>query len=242
MDTIVEANPFTPIFGRVPPFMAGRERLLKDFDHAFSSPGADPNLSSIFAGARGTGKTALLTYLANSAESKDWVTANVSTKPGMLREIHEQIVANSAHLADVTPHRKLKSLSVDQWLGVEWENVDASEDSWRLQMSKLLDKLADQDTGLLITVDEVNPNIDEMVELASIYQHFVREERRGGASFGRTAEQSLVTCFQRPCFVPEAQPHLQVGPSLQRRNRGGAAHNAFRRKKNTGRRCPRRGT
>lgn len=178
MDTIVEANPFTPIFGRVPPFMAGRGRLLEDFDRAFSSPGADPNLSSIFVGARGTGKTALLTYLANSAESKGWVAANISAKPGMLREIYEQIVANGAHLADVTPHRKLKSLSVGQWLGAEWENVDASEDSWRLQMTKLLDKLADQDTGLLITVDEVNPSIDEMVELASIYQHFVREERK----------------------------------------------------------------
>lgn len=178
MGNSVTANPFTPLFGRIPPFMAGRERLLESFEQAFSASGADPNLSSIFVGARGTGKTALLAYLAKAAESKGWVTANVSAKPGMLREIREQIAANSAHLTDAAPHRKLKSLSIGQWVGAEWENVDDSQDSWRLQVSRLLDSLAEEGVGLLITVDEVDPSIDEMIELASVYQHFVREERK----------------------------------------------------------------
>ena len=34
-----------------------------------------------------------------------------------------------------------------------------------------------QGIGLLITVDEVRPNLDEMIQLAAVFQHFVREDR-----------------------------------------------------------------
>ena len=178
MEQTADTNPFTPIFGHIPPFMAGREHLLEDFEKALGGPITNPNLSSIFVGARGTGKTALLTYLSRSAEAAGWVTANVSAKPGMLSEILEQASVNGAHLLEASPSRKLKSLSIGQLIGAEWENASEDQGSWRLRMSKLLDNLADSGAGLLITIDEVNPNIEEMVELASTYQHFVREERR----------------------------------------------------------------
>lgn len=45
-------------------------------------------------------------------------------------------------------------------------------------MGELLDALAETDTGLLITVDEVRDDLDEMIQLASAFQHFVRERRK----------------------------------------------------------------
>lgn len=45
-------------------------------------------------------------------------------------------------------------------------------------MSDLLEQLDVTGNGLLITVDEVDPTLDEMVELAAVYQHFVREGRK----------------------------------------------------------------
>lgn len=45
-------------------------------------------------------------------------------------------------------------------------------------MSLLLDQLAPFGTGLLITVDEVRAELDELVQLAAIYQHFVTERRQ----------------------------------------------------------------
>ena len=45
-------------------------------------------------------------------------------------------------------------------------------------MSILLDALAAHNTGLLITVDEVTPHLDEMIRLASVYQLFIREGRK----------------------------------------------------------------
>lgn len=201
-------NPFTPVFGRIPPLMAGRELLISDFNKAFISAGSNPNLSSIFVGARGTGKTALLTYLAKNAEANGWIAVSTSAKPGMLKEIYEQSVENGAHLIENRPKRKLKSLSIGQLVGAEWENEDDSQYSWRLQMSHLLDRLKDTDTGLLITVDEVDPSVDEMIELSSVYQHFVREERKVGLLLaGLPSKISSLVSSDSISFLRRARTH-----------------------------------
>ena len=45
-------------------------------------------------------------------------------------------------------------------------------------MSSLLDQLQERGIGLLMTIDEVRADLDEMIQLASTYQHFVREDRK----------------------------------------------------------------
>ncbi|WP_308543840.1 hypothetical protein [uncultured Slackia sp.] len=52
------------------------------------------------------------------------------------------------------------------------------KDNWRRRMELILDDLDKTETGLLITVDEVNGSLDEMIRLATVYQHFVREGRK----------------------------------------------------------------
>ena len=49
-------NPFTPTFGMVPPFMAGRGKLLDEMSRAFEDGLGNPNLSTIIIGARVQGK------------------------------------------------------------------------------------------------------------------------------------------------------------------------------------------
>ena len=39
-----QANPFTPMFGRVPAYMAGREQIIDDMVLAFENDDSDPNL------------------------------------------------------------------------------------------------------------------------------------------------------------------------------------------------------
>ena len=41
------ANPFTPTFGIIPPFMTGREALIEELSSAFSNGLGDPNLCTI---------------------------------------------------------------------------------------------------------------------------------------------------------------------------------------------------
>lgn len=43
-----QRNPFTPTFGVVPPFMAGRDYLIDDVLSALDNGPGDPNLSTVF--------------------------------------------------------------------------------------------------------------------------------------------------------------------------------------------------
>lgn len=171
-------NPFTPSFGKIPPFMAGRAELVGDMLRAFDSGVGDPNLSSILVGSRGTGKTALLFYLSAEASSRGWVCANVAAVPGMLEDILERAKEASAHLREPEGGAKLTGINVGQALGLEWEREPEAKGNWRTRMNRLLDELNGQGVGLLITVDEVRVELGEMVQLASTYQHFVGENRK----------------------------------------------------------------
>lgn len=171
-------NPFTPNFGQVPLVLAGRDRLIDEVENAFDNAPGDPSLTSIFIGARGTGKTALLSLLANAAESRGWISVNVPCVPGMLEEIAQGALAASEHLVDHGGVSRLTALSVGQLVGAQWENEGSPTPTWRLRMASILDTLQEHGVGLLITVDEVRPELDEMRLLASYYQLFVREERR----------------------------------------------------------------
>ena len=171
-------NPFTPMFGKVPAYMAGRERIVDDMVAAFEGNGADPNLCSIFTGARGTGKTALLTYLGYRAEQVGWVVASVTASQGMLEDILQRLKDASSHLLPAESGRKLHGIEIASLGSISWEHMPEPAGNWRTQMNSLLDALAEVETGVLITVDELDPSLEEMTRLVTVYQHFVRENRK----------------------------------------------------------------
>lgn len=78
--------------------MAGREHIISELIRALEAGPGDPGLTTILTGARGTGKTALLSYLADEASSRGWIAANVSALPGMLDETLQQTLKYSSHL------------------------------------------------------------------------------------------------------------------------------------------------
>lgn len=49
-------NPFTPSFGEVPEHLAGRRDVARCFKRVFESSRCRPELTTLFSGARGTGK------------------------------------------------------------------------------------------------------------------------------------------------------------------------------------------
>lgn len=171
-----QANPFTPVFGKVPPYMAGRELIIEDMVQAFETGGANPDLCTIFVGARGTGKTALLTYLGFCAQRSGWIVADTTASDGMLEDILERAKAAAAHLIPADASTHLNSVNIGSLGGISWDHTPAKA-NWRTKMSSLLDQLSDTKTGLVITVDEIDGSIDQMVELVTTYQHFVREGR-----------------------------------------------------------------
>ena len=172
-------NPFTPTFGTVPAFLAGRDTLLADMLQAFQDGYGNPNLSTILIGARGTGKTALMACIRDEAYEAGWITASATALPGMLEDLYEQTVVASGHLLGKDASHKLTSLTLGP-VSASWENqgADIGAGNWRTRMTYVLEQLKRTDTGLLITVDEVQADFDELVQLAATYQHFLTERRK----------------------------------------------------------------
>lgn len=144
----------------------------------FSNGLGDPNLCTIVSGARGTGKTALLSFMVSEAESQGWITARTTAAEGMLEDILDQALVSARNFLDALGGRKLSGVSIGRFVSFEWDNEAPRVGNWRTQMNALLDQLAEQDIGLLITVDEVKVTVPEMKGLAQVYQHFVTEGRK----------------------------------------------------------------
>ena len=168
-------NPFTPTFGMVPHFMAGRSALLQSMERAFQNGPGDPNLSSILIGPRGSGKTALLSCIGEIAAGQGWLVINVSASEGMLEDIYQQVESASAELLSLQDGRRLTGIQIGQLLGITWSEDPDSKKNWRGRMQAILRQLNERGTGLLITVDEVRADEEEMIRLASWYQLFIRE-------------------------------------------------------------------
>lgn len=171
-------NPFTPTFGIVPPHLAGRSELLSQFADAFDQGIGNPNLATILVGARGCGKTALLSCIAQEALQHGWIAVKVVAAEGMLADILERTLEASAEFLDPKPRKRLSGIEVAQFLGIEWTLEASEQENWRSRMNAVLDDLAERDLGLAILVDEVTASVEEMVKLAATYQLFIGEGRR----------------------------------------------------------------
>jgi hypothetical protein len=171
-------NPFTPMFGKIPPFMAGREHMISDIIYALDSEGNDPNLLSLFTGPRGSGKTALLSYIANIAGAHGWVAINLSCKKGMLDDALIQTRDAASQFIEQNDKIHLSGITVGQAIGLQWSRNAESIANWRKSMGDIINELNSKNIGLLITIDEVRSDIAEMIEFADVLQHFIREDKK----------------------------------------------------------------
>lgn len=207
----VQTNPFTPVFGKVPPFMAGRERIIDDMTAAFSSNGNSPDLCSLFVGARGTGKTALLTYLAHEAEQYGWISARVTASPVMLEDILQRLQESANHLIEPKQNRQLTGLEISAIGSISWKNLPESA-NWRTRMNNVFSALEKTNTGVLICVDEVDPSLESMEHLVTVYQHFVGEGKRASLLMaGLPHRVSALLSGRSTSFLRRAARH-NLGP------------------------------
>ena len=95
----------------------------------------------------------------------------------MLGDIYERAIEASREYLPA-PETHLTGVTIGSLIGMDWERDQPVTGNWRTKMNKLLDTLNEHTIGLLISVDEVRPELDEMRQLAATYQHFTREHRR----------------------------------------------------------------
>ena len=169
------ANPFTPTFGRVPYALAGRAEFIDDIMEGLANQPGDPNRSTIFVGPRGSGKTVLLHTIAEEASQQGWVCVNVSARKDMLDRIVKLAHVHSGHLIGKPSDSHVTSVQVGP-LAVERE-ISQENLPWWLDLQYLVEELNKQGVGLLVTIDEVDPGIEQLIDFIDTYQHFVAEGR-----------------------------------------------------------------
>jgi len=211
------ANPFHPSFGVSPPLLAGRDQLLDEFVEALEDGPGSTGRATLYTGARGSGKTVMLNAVEDRAKALGWVVISETASPGFVGRIAGQHLPRL--LAGFDPEavrRRLSGITAPFGAGaVAWNTVEAhvAEAGLRNQIELLTDLLAENSTGLLITLDEIHQNqIGELRELATTIQHAFREERElAFVGAGLASAISNVTADAVLTFLRRAERH-PLGP------------------------------
>jgi type II secretory pathway predicted ATPase ExeA len=178
---MTSTNPFRPTFGSSPPKLAGRDEDLLLFADAIDEGPGSPARSILVLGQRGTGKTVMLNSLEDVAKSHGWLTISDTAHDGMIHRVNDR-VTELLHEHDADGEdRSLTSVSAPLGMGsISWatEEQYARVLGLRGRLTRLVDIVQQQGTGVFITVDEVHGSTPhELRELATIVQHTVREDR-----------------------------------------------------------------
>ncbi len=172
------ANPFKPTAGATPPLLVGRQAVLAEFSESLDDGPGAPGLLTLMTGARGVGKTVMLTELGDVARTAGWVVVDDTARPGLMERLQHQ-VRTWADEAD-PPRGRLTSASVTTALvggSMSRDLPPRDDEAWRTTVGRLLDALP-SGQGLLLTVDEVHAVAHEdLTALAAEVQHLIREDR-----------------------------------------------------------------
>ena len=189
-------NPFAPTFGAEPPVIAGRDDIFDAIDDALETGPTHPDYTTLFLGARGSGKTVMLDAVQDIARRKGWLAVSDDAAPaGLLGRLARSAERLLEELED-EPRRRVRGVTAAGF-GVEFEPIAGSDDrgskdaeSLRIVLSALGDALADKGAGLMITLDELlSGDLDEIRQFGSVMQHVCRREGRPVAFVGAALPQ-----------------------------------------------------
>ena len=178
-----DPNPFTATFGVSPPVLVGRDQIIADFRRALDrGPGASGR-AALYTGARGSGKTVLLNAVEDVAREQGWIVISETASPGFAARITlDQLPSLLRDFDPKAVSRHLRGLTAPLNAGaVQWDTIERHvvQSGMRSQLALLTDLLAEHETGVLITLDEVHRHqIDELRELITTVQHAFRENRQ----------------------------------------------------------------
>jgi hypothetical protein len=179
---VAATNPFTPTFGSPPPLLAGREELIELFGEALDDGPGSAGRATLYTGARGAGKTVLLNAVEDAARARGWLVVAETATPGFLTRLTDDHLPRL--LAEHDPDalkRRLSGFGLPANLGsLDWQTIDRYTRtlSFRSKVELLTSLLTENETGLLITLDELHyRQASELREFGTVVQHAFRERR-----------------------------------------------------------------
>lgn len=206
-------NPFHPSFGVSPPLLVGREGVLEEFAEALQDGPGSSGRATLYTGTRGAGKTVMLNAAEDLARTQGWLVVSETATAGFVGRMTRQHLPRL--LREFDPHavqRRLKGVTAPLGAGrVDWDTVETHviEAGLRDQLELLTDLLAEHETGVLITLDEIHHHqIAELRELAVTVQHAFRDGRQlAFAGAGLAASVSDVVNDDVLTFLRRADRH-----------------------------------
>ena len=208
-------NPFTPGFGRYPAILAGRSAALADFDAALRGELPEQR-AMLISGARGIGKTVLLSEFEAKARDAGWSLLPLHTGSSSLSD--ELRATAVARLRELDPDAVASHLT-----GAGASGFSASRsvtDRYAGQdepLGDLLDRLAAlaarDGHGVMIALDEVQ-SVDR-AQLHEVSQHIQDLMRRHGqvvfVAAGIRSGVSKLLDHEKTTFLRRAH-RLELGP------------------------------
>lgn len=200
-------NPFKPTAGATPPVLVGRDSVLEDLDEALEDGAGSPYLLQFITGARGVGKTVMLTEMGRRARQQGWIVIDETATPKLIQRLTNAVRRHREELGQPS-RRKITGAGISLGpLGganLDLESPNQAAPGLREEIGMLCDALDlhDGETGLIITVDEIHtiPQ-SELEELTAITQHLIREDRPIGllmAGIPQAVERMISDNAQRP--------------------------------------------
>ena len=177
------ANPFKPSFGVSPPVLVGRDGLIREFVEGLEDGPGSAARATIYTGARGSGKTVMLNAVEDRARELGWLVVSETASPGFVERLtHQELPRLLESFDPKAVRRRLTGITGPMGSGgLKWDTTEshAPEATLRSQVELITDLLAENETGLLVTLDEIHHNqIAELRQLATTVQHAFREERQ----------------------------------------------------------------
>ncbi len=164
-------NPFTIVFGRKPTEMIERFPQRHEILENFTSPNANQQLY-IITGVRGSGKTVLMTSIAETLrQDKDWIVIELNPELDLLNNLASKL---SNHVSCQEWFRKAGINLSYLGFGIEISGEPPITDL-ETAIVRMLESIRKHKKRVLITIDEVT-NTQQMRVFAASFQILIRQD------------------------------------------------------------------
>ena len=171
-------NPFKPTAGGEPPLLIGRGKVIRDFEKGLDNGVGAPGRIMLVTGARGTGKTVMLTVFGDRAKARRWDVIEETASAGLCERLVDALRTGRRALDHLTIRPSLTFAGAGIGLGEAELSPKRMPETLRSAIAGRLDALEKRHAGLLITIDETQAaERSDMIAIATAIQHQIRERR-----------------------------------------------------------------
>lgn len=173
-----QENPFKPTAGGEPPLLIGRGKVIRDFEKGLDNGVGAPGRIMLITGARGTGKTVMLTVFGDKARARKWDVIEETASEGLCERLVSALRGGDGAFDKLTIKPSLGFAGASVSLGEAEFTPKRMPETLRKAMAERIRSLEKRHAGLMISIDEAQAaDRSDMIAIATAVQHQIRERR-----------------------------------------------------------------